>query len=217
MAENSGQQYLVRDPDGNVYGPAEAALLREWVQQGRIVAGMHIAPRETGEWVEVSVHPALAGCFQGPQESLPVAEVVPAEEATPGVEVGPVVEPLPQAGSGGFPVTPVGPAPAGLPVTYASDGPRQNVPALISMIAGIVSTAGLPMGCLCGCIGGPLAVVAAVAAIVLGIIGMSQIKADPQRYAGWGTAVAGVAMGIGSLIIVLVGVVVVIALGMKHP
>ena len=66
MSEVPPQMYLVRDPQGNVYGPADAATLREWVGQGRIVAGMHIAPRETREWVEVSQHPVLADLFGGP-------------------------------------------------------------------------------------------------------------------------------------------------------
>jgi hypothetical protein len=56
-----GQKYLVRDPQGNVYGPADGEMLRAWVREGRIVPGMHVAPRETREWVEVSVHPETAG------------------------------------------------------------------------------------------------------------------------------------------------------------
>src|SRR4029079_14218239 len=59
MAE--GQKYLIRDPQGNVYGPADGALLREWVAQGRIVPGMGIAARETREWVGASGHPETAG------------------------------------------------------------------------------------------------------------------------------------------------------------
>jgi hypothetical protein len=57
------QKYLVRDPQGNVYGPADADMLRDWVREGRIVPGMHVAPRETREWVEVTVHPELAGAL----------------------------------------------------------------------------------------------------------------------------------------------------------
>ena len=46
MSENM-PRYQVRDPQGNVYGPAEAATLRDWVRQGRIIAGMHIADQLT--------------------------------------------------------------------------------------------------------------------------------------------------------------------------
>jgi hypothetical protein len=58
-----GQKYLVRDPQGSVYGPADGEMLRAWVREGRIVPGMHIAPRETREWVEASLHPETAGAL----------------------------------------------------------------------------------------------------------------------------------------------------------
>jgi hypothetical protein len=45
---------MVRDPRGNIYGPADAETLRAWVADGRIVAGMQIAPADTDDWVEVS-------------------------------------------------------------------------------------------------------------------------------------------------------------------
>ena len=78
MAE--GQKYLIRDPQGNVYGPADAVLLREWVAQGRIVPGMAIAPRETREWVEASVHPETARAI-----AARLAELQAATGAPPGV------------------------------------------------------------------------------------------------------------------------------------
>ena len=209
MAENSGQQYLVRDPQGNVYGPADVALLRQWVAQGRIVAGMHIAPRETGEWVEVSVHPALAGCFGTHAAELPTALEGPTL-----VTPAPLVEQAPVTTREGGPVAPATPP---REMTYASDGPRDNVPATISLIAGIVATAGSPLVCLCGCVGGPLVLGAAVTAIVTGIVGLNQIKADPLRFSGRGKAVGGLALGIAGLVLILVGIAAMVVIGMKRP
>ena len=60
----SSPKFLVRDQEGHVYGPADEALLREWVQEGRIVVGMAIAPRETREWVDALAHPAVADLLQ---------------------------------------------------------------------------------------------------------------------------------------------------------
>src|SRR4051794_36469993 len=59
-------KYLIRDSQGNVYGPADEAMLRDWVQQGRIVQGMDVAPRETREWIEASQPPAPADLFPKP-------------------------------------------------------------------------------------------------------------------------------------------------------
>src|SRR6187401_218745 len=86
MSEVESPKYLVRDPQGNVYGPADIATLRDWVGQGRIVAGMHIAPRETREWVEVSQHPSLADLFGGPaagEQVTVTAQVVSEQPVTP--------------------------------------------------------------------------------------------------------------------------------------
>jgi hypothetical protein len=56
-------QYSVRDSYGNIYGPAPAALLRQWVGEGRIVPGMLISAAGDSTWVEVSAHPAVADLF----------------------------------------------------------------------------------------------------------------------------------------------------------
>jgi hypothetical protein len=218
MAGSSGQQYLVRDQEGNVYGPAEAELLRQWAAQGRIVPGMHIAARETGEWVEVSVHPALAGCFQAGGNEMPAteepgqAEETKAAVATKAPE-GAVVELVRQANAGSL-TTVLGPATREQAVTYASVGPQQNVPAMISLIAGIVAAAGSPVGCVpvCSCLGVPLVGVAALVAIVLGIVGMAQVKGDGQRYAGRGKAVAGIVLGIASIVLSVGGLLAWVAM-----
>jgi hypothetical protein len=61
-------QYSVRDAYGNTYGPATAAMLRQWVTEGRIVSGMWISTTSaTGEpgWLEASTHPVVAALFGG--------------------------------------------------------------------------------------------------------------------------------------------------------
>jgi hypothetical protein len=212
MVEFSAQEYLVRDPQGNVYGPAAARLLREWAAQGRIVPGMHIAPKETGEWVEVSVHPALAGCFAAPRASPAggAESVTPAAAptavagvgaGTPAMAAGPAVgtsQPIvarmrPVAG----PSQPMaGPSPT---VT----GVRQNVPAVIAMIAGIVAMVGSPVGFVlpCICVGAPGVGLTALVAIGLGILGLLQIRENPRQYTGQGMAVAGLVLGIGAVLL----------------
>lgn len=200
MSDNT--RYQVRDPQGNIYGPADAAALREWVQQGRIVAGMHIADQADGQWVEVSVHPALADLFQG---AVPGA----AGAASPVATVTPVSSmPTPMAVGG--PMTPTGdPGTLG----YDSQPPRQNVLGLISLIAGAVGVAGSLCGIAC-CLGWPLAGILGLTAVVLGAIALMQFKSEPVRYTGRGLAVAGLCLGIGSLVLVVAGVIVrVILLG----
>ena len=72
-------QYNVRDSQGNVYGPATADMLRQWVREGRIVAGMSIAPEGTDNWTEVSVHPGLSDLFG----ESPAVSSTPTTPATP--------------------------------------------------------------------------------------------------------------------------------------
>ena len=65
MTDLPGQRYLIRDPQGNVYGPADAAMLRAWVREGRIIPGMGVAPQETREWVDAADHPVTAALVDG--------------------------------------------------------------------------------------------------------------------------------------------------------
>ena len=208
MSENVPQKYLVRDPQGNVYGPADVASLRQWVQQGRIIAGMHIAAREDGEWIEVATHPALADLFAGagagqsPTASPPQAE----SQAPPGtVAAGPA--------PATYPVTPVTDA-AGGPISYAPVGAQStNVPGMLAFIAGTLS---IFMLCpaWCGC---PIGGLFAVAAIILGVIGLRQIKGNPERYTGRGLAVAGLALGIVMMLLYVVAIIVFIFRIAHHP
>ena len=80
-------QYTVRDNFGNIYGPASIELVRQWIKEGRIVAGMLIAPEGTTQWMEVSSHPGLADLFGKPAlayaQPMPAPAPVLAVPATP--------------------------------------------------------------------------------------------------------------------------------------
>ena len=210
MSENT-PRYQVRDPQGNIYGPADAPTLRDWVQQGRIVAGMHIADQADGQWVEVSVHPALADLFSGAAAApmgAPSATTTPVTRVVPSSSM-----PSPMAVGGPM-------APASDPGTlgYDSQTPRQNVPGLISLIAAMVGAVSLLVGCvpICGCIGFPMAGLLGLTAIILGAIGLMQIKGDSQRYTGRSMAMTGLCTGIGILVLMVVVVIGSILLNVMH-
>jgi hypothetical protein len=77
-------------------------------------------------------------------------------------------------------------------------GPRVNPLAIVSMILGIVS---IP-GCCCWFASGPMA----VAALVLGIIGMNKIRSSPHEWKGGGMAIAGIVCASIGLILSLVAI-----------
>ena len=237
-------QYLIRDPQGNVYGPADEAMLRQWVQQGRIVPGMEVALRETRAWIEASQHPAIADLLARPGAAAPAAEIsappadgpvtnpaeptaspTPAEPPSPTAAPSPQ-EPGPSAAPTTTPVTrqlPLTPLPGvsgtvkvraaypGQTLYPSSDLPRPNAPALIGFILGIIGL----MGAICPC-AQPLSAVFGVAAITLAGIGLYQIKLNPPRFTGSGLGIAGIAMGIVTLLIAL-GWLVVFVLRIRHP
>jgi len=202
MSENPMPSYLVRDPQGNVYGPADVGTLRQWVSQGRIIAGMHIAARETEEWVEVSTHPALGDLFTGTGVAQPIT---PAPTVPQTSSVSPVVAT--------FPVTPVTDS-GGMPVSYAPvQSQTTNIPGLISLIAGLLSVFVICIP-FCGCLSSG---VFSLTAIVLGSIALYQIKANPERYTGRGLAVAGLSLGIVTIVLVCAFIVVFVVNAIRHP
>jgi hypothetical protein len=77
-------------------------------------------------------------------------------------------------------------------------GPRVNPLAIVSMVLGILS---IP-GCCCWFASAPMA----VAALVLGIIGMGKIRSSPQEWKGGGMAIAGVVCASIGLILSLVAI-----------
>jgi len=197
MSEYLSANYQVRDPQGNVYGPATGSMLRDWVGQGRIVAGMHIADVRDGNWVEVSQHPALADLFGGMPGGTQAAQPYSAP-ASPNM---------------GY--TPQPPA----PVDYQTSGvPKQNVLGLIGMIAGIVAVVGGLFSCvpLCNCVGLPLGGLSALAAIVLGAIGLVQVKKNPELYRGAAMSITGLCMGIAGIVLMVIMIIVMVVMNMRH-
>ena len=73
---DSAIRYTVRDQYGNLYGPANAELLRQWAAEGRIVAGMMISTEGAAEWQDVATHPALMDLFS-PSASAAAASRFP--------------------------------------------------------------------------------------------------------------------------------------------
>jgi hypothetical protein len=75
-------------------------------------------------------------------------------------------------------------------------GPRFNPLAIASLVCGILAVP----GCFCFC-GSPLG----LAAVITGIIGMQQIRRDPQAFKGHGMALAGIICGGIGMALHLVG------------
>jgi hypothetical protein len=195
-------QFVVRDPQGNVYGPANPSTLRQWVGEGRIIAGMHIAPRDTSAWIEVSTHPDLADLFPQPA-------------AVP--DPSPFHDPAPAIAAPANPIPAINPQPlTQTPINYSPDTRTNNILALLSMIAGIVGLTAIPASCVC-CIGIPVAGLAGLAAIVMGVIGLMQIKASPDLYKGHGMAVAGIIMGAIGPVLAILAIFGAAMAGIGHP
>jgi hypothetical protein len=201
VPEDSVQKYLIRDTQGNVYGPADAALLRDWVAQGRIVAGMFIAERETRQWIEASEHftvadllatrlshPAGKPASAMPVESPPAAPVE--VQAVPVRQSSVVVRVLPATAT-----------PADVQPFESQPAPRQNVVGVISLVASLAGAVNVVFMCLpiCACVAAPLSGLLEVIAVVLAAIALFQIREDPTAYKSRGIAMAGLVIGLSVL------------------
>ena len=102
--------------------------------------------------------------------------------------------PVPQGGSAWGASMP--PASVGTPYG-APPQTQQNGLAIASLVCGVLS-----LLCFFG--------VTSIPAIVLGFIAMSKIKADPARYGGKGLAIAGIATGSLSLLLVILYILFII-------
>jgi hypothetical protein len=105
------------------------------------------------------------------------------------------------------PTRPVGPA--GWPeVGYSTTPAVHNTLGILSFIfgvAGMLSVGGMCMPP-CVCVVLPMNGLMDLTAVVLGIVALSQIHADPMKYAGRGFAVAGVVMGSAMIFLFGIGV-----------
>ncbi len=227
-------QYNVRDSQGNVYGPATADMLRQWVKEGRIVAGMSIAPEGTDQWTEVSVHPNLSDLFGGSPAAAASPNSAPTGAPTSAIPVSDTsIIDAPASAAPVDPLTSAAPAPpadpaAQTPITgnttvvrstntnltgLGYETPqlaRSNTLALISFIAGILALLSSVSACCCyGTINGLLGLVA----LVLGLVAVGQNRKEPGAYNNNWMAVTGIILGVLAVLI-SIGVIVFFVIAM---
>ena len=171
-------QYTIRDNFGNLYGPASIELLRQWIREGRIVAGMLIAPEGTTQWMEVSSHLGLADLFGKP--ALSYAQPMPAPAPVPAVSTTPAT-----------PTTPV-------ELVYHHSTARVHLLSIVSLITGILGF----FTCCCMVLY-PVGALLGMAAVITGIIALREIKARPDEYTGTPLAIIGIICGSIELLIQL--------------
>jgi len=180
---NPMAQYMVKDPQGNVYGPASVATLRDWITEGRIIATMQIAPQGTNEWIVVASHPELADLFK---------------TAAAASEVSVAARPNPYQAGSPQPVqyqTPLSPVPSGT-----------NGFAIAALVCGLIGCLmSLPGRSPCCCCMG---FVPSLLGVIFGFVGYRQLLARGPNQGGLGMAKAGIILGaIGLLLIVVWGFV----------
>jgi hypothetical protein len=185
-------QYMVKDAQGSIYGPATIPVLRQWIVEHRVLGSMHIAPQGTNDWQLVSGHPQLADLCASPAPEAPVP-AAPSSASTPSAQM--------QAPANPYAVTTQPNYHS--PMTTGSTSPL----AIASMIAGIAS---IPLSCIC--IGG----LAGIAAIIMGIMAMGKMKQD-SNIRGRGMALAGIITGSVGILLALVGTGLFLAAALSAP
>jgi hypothetical protein len=163
--------------------------VREWIAEGRLNAQSEIKPQGKEEWVKLSSLLEFAADLN-PQAVTPS----PAPESLP-----PLPQPQPK------PQPAAHPAP---PATY-TPAPKTgtNPMAITGMICGIIS---LPT--LCCSSGVPFNILG----IVFSLIGLSQLKVNPQQQ-GKGMATAGLICSILSVLLIGILILLGVAIGISNP
>lgn len=186
-------QYMVRDAQGQEYGPADIATLRQWVRERRILAAMQIAVCGTQQWSVAGLHPQLADLFR----------------AAAAATTGPPDQPQPPGTPGGYPATADQvPGAGGMPSGYP--GQQTNPLAIASLVCSLVGV----LGC-CG--------VPSILGVIFGHIARGQIRRAPAQYSGDGLALAGLIIGYVAtalfvvLLLVYVCIFAVAAAAPGHP
>ena len=160
-------QYMVRDPQGSVYGPAPMDLIGQWVREGRITAGMQLAPEGSVDWKPAAAYPELREFFS-PEAVVAALGQSLSPAMPPEIPVNPYAATLP--------TTPGPPTTAPAPMA----GGQVNVLAIISLVVPLFG---------CGCC--PIAIVG----VVLGVLAKKQIKESAGAQTGDGLATAGIIVG----------------------
>lgn len=126
--------YKVLGSDGQLYGPVDLATLKQWVNEGRIVADSVIELQASGQRVPAAAIPELGLSASPPPPSEPAAPTPP-----PAAQPAPQPEPQPQPA----------PAPnAAYQRPPADDQPKKKNTTLIIVLIVLLAL------CVCGC--GPL-------------------------------------------------------------
>lgn len=175
----TGALFNVKDPQGNIYGPADLPTLRQWIKEGRILGTMEIAPEGSETWRPTATYPGLADLFTPATPQAGPAST--AGYSTPaGAGYG-------QAGSYGH------------QPQYATTPPTNGM-ATASFVCSLVGCGSL-LG-VCCCLGWALTV-GSVLGIIFGKIAQNQIRASNGQQTGEGLAKAGIIIGIVVLIIMV--------------
>ncbi len=192
MTDSQSIQYMVKDAQGNIYGPATIPILRQWIAEHRVLGSMNIAPQGTNDWQLVSAHPQLADV---------TADPAPAAAST-GV-VATVQSAMSQSTPISSPYTVTSNPVSGDHITAGSTSPL----AIASMITGIVS---IPLSCVC--IGG----LAGAAAIIMGLLAAQRIK-QQSNVKGYGMAMAGIAAGAAGILLTILMVALFFVIHRRAP
>lgn len=170
-------QYMIKDAQGSVFGPASIATVRIWVAEGRILPTMLIAPQGTPNWIEVATHPELADLFTNGQ---------------------PTTQPNPyQSGPATMPPLPIS-YPSSLPRQYSGTNGFATWSAILSLFGFLMNLLGRYVACCC-CLG----FVPGILGLIFGLIGYSQIKSRAPAQSGSGLAKLGILLGILSILLLV--------------
>jgi hypothetical protein len=169
--QQASVQSFVRTPDGSIYGPADPATLRDWIEQGRLDDTCFIRRSDQAEWQPLAT-------WRRPGAGAPTTDPSPLAPSQP-------VTPMPKSSGYVFGAAPV---PANQTLSLPNSG--QAVASLVLGIAGWLV-----------CITGLGGVVCAILAIVLGKMELTKIKKGQVNPKDRWMAMTGMWLGIAELVL----------------
>ena len=211
-------QYLVRDQQGNSFGPADMQMLRQWVKEGRIVAGMSISLRDSGQWSDAAVHPITSDLVQARLRE----EQAPADNPPPStIAISSLTSPAPfsrPVASSPRPIETVADYDSGVRPAGIGIPPRQNAAGVVSFITGLVSFGALFGTCVPPilCVALPMGFICSLIAVSGGIVAIFQIRAEPGVYTGMAFPIMGLVFGGLALAIDLIVIILAVGFAMHR-